>query len=517
MYKLFLVDDEIELIEGLKELVDWERNNIQICGEANNGIDALEKILTLKPDIVIMDIRMPKMSGLELLEKIYSKGLSIKCIILSGYDDFSYAKQALNLSAYNYLLKPCRPSEILEAVLDAKNKLIEERSKEKIIQANMLKELILKPFSNTETNDSIFISSFDYANLQVIILSIDHSTVIYNLFDNKDIDFLKESIKNITIETLDCLNIVNLFEEDSSLVLLIAPSSSLLSEAPVSTTLLKLKDLIRSSLGFSITIAVGTSVNKLEALNLSYSSCKKALEYKFFLGEGNIIYADNISHYNTASNPYPLDEELKLMSYLRTGSIDDIHSILERFYSRLCQGGIPRKKNIQSYSLSLLGSINKFCIESDIDINSISKLGSPFDVILQCETINELKNQLEIIISNIFDRINSTNKNNSLVKLALDFITKNYDKDITLETVAKEIHFTPGYVSQLFKQETGVNFLEFLHKYRIEKSKALLKNKLLKNYEVAYMVGYTNEKHFSKTFKRYTGLTPSQYKSSIVS
>jgi two-component system response regulator YesN len=518
MYKLFLVDDEIELVEGLKELVDWKNNDIEICGEANNGIDALEKILTLKPDIVIMDIRMPKMTGLELLEKLYSKALSIKYIILSGYDDFSYAKQALNLSAYNYLLKPCRPSEILGAVLEAKSKLIEERSKEKIIQTNVLKELILNPVSNNKTSyTSLSINNFEQDNLQIIILSIDHSTIIYNLFDNNDIDFLKDSIKNMTLETLDCLNIVNLFEEAYNLVLLIAPRSSFSSETQISAILLKLKDLIRSSLGFSITIAIGKTVDKLEAINLSYSSCKKALEYKFFLGEGNIIYSEHISSYNIVSNPYPLDEELKLMSYLRSGSIDDIHSILERFYSKLCKGGLPRKKTIQSYTLSLLGSINKFCIESDIDINSLSKPASPFDVILQCETINELKNQLEIIISNLFDKINNTNKNNSLIKLALDFITSNYDKDITLESVAKEIHFTPGYVSQLFKQETGINFLEFLHKYRIEKSKALLKNKLLKNYQVAYMVGYTNEKHFSKTFKRYTGLTPSQYKASIVS
>ena len=185
------------------------------------------------------------------------------------------------------------------------------------------------------------------------------------------------------------------------------------------------------------------------------------------------------------------------------------------FYDKLCNGGMPTKKNIQGATLSLLGSINKFCIDNDIDINALSKLSSPFDVVLQCETIDELKNQLELIISNIFAKTNPLNKNNSLIKLAINFITENYSKDITLESIAREIHLTPGYISQLFKQETGINFLEFLHKYRVEKSKELLKNKFLKNYEIAYMVGYTNEKHFSKIFKKYTGLTPSQYRASV--
>lgn len=108
MYKLFLVDDEIDLVEGIRTSIDWTSYDIEICGEADNGITALEKILLLNPDIIIMDIRMPKMNGLELLQNITSHKLKSKCIILSGYDDFSYAKKAIELNASNYLLKPCR-------------------------------------------------------------------------------------------------------------------------------------------------------------------------------------------------------------------------------------------------------------------------------------------------------------------------------------------------------------------------------------------------------------------------
>lgn len=532
MYTLFLVDDEIELVEGLKELIDWNSYDIQICGDADNGVSALEQILKIKPDIIIMDIKMPKMNGIELLENIFSKGLNSKCIILSGYDDFAYAKKAISLSACNYLLKPCRPSEILDSVLDAKNKLIEERLKDEllkkyegnlneylpIIKKNILQELILKPYARTKgSEENIALYNLKYENLLIFIISIDHSTLIYDLFSDSDMEFIKSSIKAIASEALNTVEYMDYFEEDDDIIVFLSFNNETAKSDTIILSLENIRNSIKAFLGFSVTLALGKAVNKLEDINSSYLNAKAALEFKFFLGDNNIIHSDYINGYKVVNNPYPIDEELKLINYLRTGAIEEIRPTLNNLYDKLCNGGMPTKKNIQGATLSLLGSINKFCIDNDIDINALSKLSSPFDVVLQCETIDELKNQLELIISNIFAKTNPLNKNNSLIKLAINFITANYSKDITLESIAREIHLTPGYISQLFKQETGINFLEFLHKYRVEKSKELLKNKFLKNYEIAYMVGYTNEKHFSKTFKKYTGLTPSQYRASVAS
>ncbi|HYE82087.1 MAG TPA: response regulator [Clostridia bacterium] len=252
MYKLLIADDETEILEGLRTIIDWESNGVTLCGEACNGIEALEMINRLSPDIMIMDIRMPLLDGLELLAKISQNGLPVKCIILSGYDDFYYAQKAIDLKAANYLLKPCRPKDILEAVLKVKAELDEKKQQEALF-----------------------------------------------------------------------------------------------------------------------------------------------IKYKLQLQE----------------NPPALTE--------------------------------------------------------------------------------------------------NTNK---LVKTAIDFIYSNYSKDITLDCIAKEIYITPGYLSQLFKQETGVNFLDFLNQYRIQKAKEYLTGSFLKNYEVSGKVGFKDEKYFSQVFKRYTGLTPSQYR-----
>lgn len=257
MYKLLIVDDETEILEGLRTIIDWENNGITVCGEACNGIEALEKVQQLSPDIMIMDIRMPLLDGLELLARISRCSLPVKCIILSGYDDFYYAQKAIDLKAANYLLKPCRPDDILEAVLKVTAELDEEKRQEAILQ--------------------------------------------------------------------------------------------------------KYRQQLQESL------------------------------------------------------PY------------------------------------------------------------------------------------------------------TNEKTNRLVKTAIDFIHFNYQSDINLDCIARKIYITPGYLSQLFKQETGVNFLDFLNQYRIEKAKEYLSGSFMKNYEIADKIGFKDEKYFSQVFKRYTGLTPSQYRDSCSS
>lgn len=269
MYKLLLVDDEREVIEGMKQLIDWEENDIVLCGEADNGAAAFEKALSLKPHIMVLDIRMPKVNGLELLYKLSEANIKIKFIVLSGYDDFSYAQQAINFNVVSYLLKPCRPTEILQAVLKAKTILVAENSKESISQQS--------------------------------------------------------------------------------------------------------------------------------------------------------------------------------------------------------------KRNLRDNAQAEL------CVE-DLEATS--------------EFSRHIRNKTK----------------NILIKTALDYIENNYSKDIDLETVAGHIYITSGYLSQLFKLETGINFLDYLNKFRIEKAKLLLGNRRFKTYEIAYKVGYSSEKYFSQMFKRYTGLSPKQFK-----
>jgi len=533
MYKLFLVDDEIDLVEGIRTSIDWTSYDIEICGEADNGITALEKILLLNPDIIIMDIRMPKMNGLELLQNITSHKLKAKCIILSGYDDFFYAKKAIELNASNYLLKPCRPKDILESVLDIIKVIEKENIKEDLLKKYQIefnenlptiKENFLKTILKNPIGDSYDIlnkfESFNInlrnSNLVVNIITLDYSTVLHELYSDVDIYNIKLSIKNFIKICMNELNFYEVLEDEDAIILVTSLDKKEDFNSYLLEVLNNIKNSIKLSLGFSVTIAIGSLVDSLTDINESYISANIAISSKFFLGDDRLITPDDINIIDYKPNSYPVNEELEIINSLRILDESSLKESIERFYIYLSSNGTPSKSHMKSATLSLLGSVYKFCIESDIDINSSSNRDfSAFDKILQCSTLSEIKDQIRLILNSIFYKINDIEKHNSLVKIAVNYITQNYNKDISLESISKQIYITPGYLSQLFKQEIGINFLEFVNKYRIEKSKEFLKDKTLKNYEIANLVGYSNEKHFSKTFKKYTGLTPTKYKDSI--
>jgi Response regulator containing CheY-like receiver domain and AraC-type DNA-binding domain len=527
MYKLFLADDEIDLIDGIKSLIAWEDYDIEIIGEADNGLDAFNCILKLNPEIIIMDIKMPKMTGLEVLEELTKRKIKSKCIILSGYDDFSFAKKAIELSASNYLLKPCKPSEILDVVLNVKNTLEIERSKEEMLNENILTlkeklftELILGNHNYTYNDLQSKLNLYNIQNtfnyLLVPIISLDYSSMIYDIYNEIDINSIKLSIKNLIFNNLSKIYTLELLDYKELIVMILFISDKYYSYGKIKSSLLSLKDAIKANLGFTVSIGIGDPVTNIREIDKCYKESYLAINSKFYLGDDILISIHDVNGTESKQNFYPVEEELAIINALRTGDNLIIDKYIEAFYSSLSKGGFPLKNYLQGSTLSLLGSVYKFCIENDINIALAStKDFSPFHRILKCQTINEIKDQVKLILDKIFNEINSNHKNNSLVSAAMNYIFNNYNKDISLETTAKVIYITPTYLSQLFKLETGVNFLEFLHSYRIEKSKELLKNRTLKNYQIANLVGYSNEKHFSKTFKKYTGLTPKQFRDSI--
>lgn len=533
MYKLFLVDDEVELIDGVKTLIDWKSNDIELCGEADNGITALEKIIMLLPDIIIMDIKMPKMDGLELLHEISKHNLKVKCIILSGYDDFSYAQKAIELKAANYLLKPCRPSEILEAVLKAKTVIEEELSIEKLLrsyklqlQENLpvLKEKLLRELINGTCKDySKAINKMELYDIKLLnkeqlvsIIKIDSANSLYKTYCADDIEAIKIGISNMALHIFSNLTNCEIFQNDEDILIVYSIDSKYISIDQIVTLLKDLKEKVKTSFDISVTIGVGNTSHSIEELWKSFKEASAAVDSKFFLGDDKVILFDDICLSLVDSNTYPLNEELAIINCLRTGNRLLLKEKTAAFYGFIHKFGTPSKRYVQWASIALLGSFHKFCIEANVDISSISNDSlTLFESIQTCETSCEVEKKVLSILNEMFNKIEEKENKNLLIKSAIDYIKENYSKDISLEVIAKQIYITPGYLSQLFKQSTGVNFLEFLNKHRIQKAKELLKNKFIKNYEIAGLVGYSNEKYFSQMFKRYTGLTPTQYKESI--
>lgn len=534
MINLLIADDEVEILEGIRSVIDWEAYDIRICGEASDGKSALELIYKLSPEVVLMDIRMPKLTGLQVLEEIHRNNLNTKCIILSGYDDFYYAQEAINLKATDYLLKPCQPDDILESVLRVKKAIEAEKLREtlfdkykssfdeniSILKEKLLRELVYNTYSDyaaLQDKMDLYKINLNKSNLLVTILHIDMLPESSKEFEQIDIETLKIAIKEIINKIIPKSFGKEIFQNNEDVVTIISHENQIDWYSASSKIFGEIKEAIENELQIITTIGVGGFVDNICNIFKSYSEATSAVDAKFFMGEGNVIFFNEISLKSLSSISYPLNEDMKILNCLSTGNIDKLKGSIDNYFKTLCSDSLISTEYVKYSCFALLGSILRFCLEKTTDINTI--FGNNLDWVSEikdCKTIVQLKETILKITCYVFDVINENKNTNHLIKSAVEYIKENYHEDIDLETIAKNIFITPGYLSLLFKQETGVNFLEYLHKYRIQKAKEYFHNKLLKNYEVSRMVGYANEKYFSQMFKRYTGLTPTQYKDSIL-
>lgn len=524
MYKLFIVDDEIDRIEAIKALIPWSDYKIEVCGEANNGMTAFELIKKLQPDIVISDIRMPIMDGLELFKKLKQENLKIKGIILSGYDDFEYAKKAINLNVIEYLLKPCKPEEILEAVVRASKMVEQELNSKNILESykvrydeslsqkrtELLKALVLgKNIKLEDIEKNIQMDNINKKNdkyFVIVIFSIDNKNKIT---DYKKVEELKSNIITLAKKQFIKETLVEAFENLEDIICIMFIDKSYYE----SNALLLNINNVKSEIGTSLTVGIGSLVKNIKDINKSYNLAVHALDASFFLGRNIVINLKDINPYTDMAGVYPINEELDIINCLSTGNKEFLTPSVENFYNKLCAGRLPSKRFLQKITISFCSRIYKFSLDKNINVKGIfdSEL-EIFDKLEEFETITELKIYICSVLNNVIDKIKEVSKKNVVIALAVEYITKNYNKEISLEVVSKELYISTGYLSLLFKQEMKVNFIDFISSYRIEKSKELLKDNKLKNYQVARQVGFNDEKYFSQLFKKHTGITPSQYR-----
>jgi len=529
MVRLLIVDDEEEIRTGIRDLIDWETNGIQVCGEASSGMEALKCVDETEPDIMLVDIRMPIMSGLEVIESLSSGKQHIKTIILSGFDDFLYAQKALKLGTFDYLLKPCRPEEILDTVLKAKALIEAERKKKEVLSRYklqlseslpILKEKFLtrlvkgeyKYIGNIKTKFEFFKMGIHPGNIKVGIVRIDDYFSMLNRFSNEDMELMKFAVKNITGELIGSRFNCDVFESNDDIIAIINIDEE--QKSSFQSILDEIRQKIKSFLGFAVSIGVGNYYSSIDDLQHSYDEALEALEIRFFSGEDCVIHYEDISCFEEMKNSFPLIEERDILNCIKFGNEKNLHLQFEAFFSEISSKSNSKEHFLKS-GMALLFSIYHLCIEKGIDTDEFWGQYSPFDEIAKLDTVGKLKAKLWDIVKFAYDKFNNKKNSNKLIELATKFIKQNYYKDIGLDTVAHEIYITPGYVSLLFKQSLGTNFVDYLHKTRIEKACEILKDIRLKTYEVSTSVGYNDEKYFTQIFKKYTGMTPTQYRDTL--
>lgn len=534
MLKVFIVDDEPIILQGLKKLIDWNQLGCKIVGEAFDGEEALEIIHEINPDIIITDLLMPELGGLDFIKKVNNMGNSPIIIILSGYGEFEYAREAIKNGVFEYLLKPVteehltdviqKVTKIIRGNRQSENKL--DRLKEQLsesmplLKEKFLLELLTGIIDNkNEIKRKAQLMDLDLeGNSYTVIAAELDNTLISNTNDNKDKLNLIKTVQNILKDVTGTNYKSYIVISDDKFYILLIGSGARLSPTEIINIASKVKCCLEAYLNLTATLSIGQGYSDILQAKKSFKDANLALNNKFFFGKDTIIHINKALTNKKCSAIYPEEEEKKVLESIR-----------------YCQGKDPAQLSgdiMQSFIHACGNNIDliyNFCFEFCVQINRmlsrmmeeipdfLPDLDSLEKEIRHNKTVNELNNWLKRIISLTEKKILDIRKSRvyDVIEDVKDYLNQNYSKDIKLNMVASRIYLSPTYFSALFKNKTGVNFYDYLVKIRMEAASKLLMDDTCKVYEVAQQVGYKSARCFSETFKRYFGVIPSTYKEKL--
>lgn len=531
MIKVFLVEDEIIMREGIRQTIEWEKEGFEFVGEASDGELAYPLIQKLKPDILITDIRMPFMDGLELSRLVKQELPEIKIIILSGYDEFEYAKEGITIGITDYILKPIAGAKLLEAVKKVGQLVLEEREFKKtfelehqeniqIARQKFFRELVFgKKSASLLLEEGRRIGMELGANRYNILLFqifIGEMVQGYSEEENAIIHDMENMIGHMQGVLMVGLGIEGwafIFKETT--------------EKPLETVqkefLTQLRNLMDQYKGIEYFGGVGQAVERLSELDQCFEEAGRAFSYRYLKRRNQIIKSSELSEqpYKEKESEFTSLEFNKLdrhivERFLKTGSKGEICRFLDRYFLSFGE------RNIRSLM---------FCQYVVMDVHFVAvallkelgykeeQLAEIFEDIQSMDTVfgssesskKYLKKILEITID-MRDAV-SQKKYHSLLEEAKSYIKQHFDDEaISLNSVAASVNMSPNHFSSIFSQETGQTFIEYLTFVRMERAKELLCTSSMKTAEIAYAVGYKDAHYFSYLFKKTQDCTPREFR-----
>ncbi len=502
--RIVIVEDENKTRNGLHHIIE-KYTSYEVVACESNGADGFEAICRLQPDMVITDIRMPVMSGLEMLEKLREKGMTTRVVLLTGYSDFEYARKSIQLMAEDYLLKPLNVEDILE-VLDRIN---EKDQQTKMMQVSE-EQLLFSALTQEEAESTICINRLEQR------LHIQAGDCI-SLFLLKNCSVIPESL-NEMISLLEgrlpdiCLSNYHIFHmPDRQHVLVVLLNCSNIEYIKKVFQM----NICPSLYDIGECMMVHREVDSLYNLKQVLLQMQDDFKYGFATEKYQILDQKFIASCKFDVITYPETLEQNLRKEIRDRNMEKAKKIAQCFSERIINGnGKPEYR--KDYTVRFL----LFAIQITQTIKGtkeIEYLGhSMLEKIMQCDTKDRLQYEYEKIMNQLLREENeSESADNGLILNVIEYIRLNYAKDISLSGVAEVVGITPEYLSKLFAKEMGTNFSTFLRNFRIRTAKNLLTDDKYKIYEVAEAVGFNDTKYFNKVFKSVVGISPSAFRKEI--
>lgn len=545
MYKLILAEDEEDVREGIIAQIDWAEYGFEVVDSAENGREATEAIDRLLPDVVVTDIQMPFMNGLQLAEWIRSRHPNTKIIILTGYDEFEYAQKAIKLQIDEYILKPFSSQELIDVLLKVKATIEAEIAEKEnvyvlsehyrkslpVLREQFLSSLVSRrlPLQEITDKSAEYGINLDGKQFQASVISIDYIRAgqsreaaagrPVSLRDTGDHNLQLFAILNIAEEICQKHGTGRVFIHRDEVVLLSVSKEPDETEITGHTfaILEEIRQNVQHFLKLTVTAGAGTVCQSASMLFNSFSDAMQALDYRLILGNNRVIWIEDVE---SRSNQMLVFDELTQQSLIRTiklGTVQELKEVMDELFGGLDTAHVSTQ-DYQIFLLEIITSILRVAKESgsetaDFMVPSMATLTD----MNKFNNMGEAKQWIINVCTGLMDSIASGRQSSykQLIDQAKEYIRSHYEEsDISIGRVCQHLHISTGYFSSIFKKEMKMTFVSYLLQIRLEAAKELLRSTELKAFEIAEKIGFADPNYFSFCFRKKYGQSPKEYKNS---
>lgn len=520
--KVAIVDDDRIIRRGLKSVIPWEEYGFLFVGEASDGEEGLALIEREQPQIVVSDIKMPFMDGLEMANIVRKKEWKTKIILLTGYEDFKYAHEAIKVKAFDYLLKPVETTHLIEKLNAARKEWQEENQKEKLIDETVPYQhrLFLNKWRVNEISNDEIDGKFN----QIILTPPNaHYYALYvrldSLYETENNGVhAKNEITHLSSQLLSTHSIKHevLYADQEDFCLLIALDSNSLLEAELLIKNLseELVAIVQANGQTTITVTRGRVSQNIYDLRHSLLEAQAAMNQRFRKGKNTAYSIDDIKLSSIEEVIDYQGFENELFQTIQLGLSGKVTTLFDNMQNLVLQNNHLTLEEILLLMLRINSLLFRDCSKWEQDWDKKRFIDTQKKLIMM-QTIEELFECMKGLAEDLSDyvRFQNINLKETIVDKAIICIRANYHvEDLSLQRVADVVHVSPAYLSSLFKAEKGFNFGECVLETRMKAAMQLFRETDLKTYEISEKIGYSNPRYFSSCFKKYTGHTPAEYK-----
>ncbi|HEX3027871.1 MAG TPA: response regulator transcription factor [Clostridia bacterium] len=514
MYKVFIADDDPNILEGIRHILRWEEFGIEIIGTASNGIKALEALKKESADILITDIKMPKMDGLQLIKSVRDTNPAARFIILSGYDDFEYLKESIKLGIENYILKPINPEELEKTITSTLDKISKDESERLkyitdmgIIRNNILYRWVTNTISESEFEERTGILDIDFGKPPYVVCTL-------RLLSQTGNHLLFADAEKIFTEKMSVSGSATVFCTPDGIIVSILGSGGSSSEKSFYERAVQecLEELGLMKIDYFFTW--GSIENDYRIIHRSYLNALELQQYSIILPKNSVLDYNLIQKNPVKAKLDDLISTSEISKFLSEKDKNALHLYIDKIFTciKSFEGITPSM--VKNFSVELLFSITNCTRIITLGKKSlINELDFTFTDLNKMQSIEDITGFIKAASSKLIDLTGEKHEKMSpLVRRLIHYISEHYSDDISLKTLSIQLNTNPNYLGKLFKAETSEYFSDYVNRIRIEKAKELLLCPANMTKDIAIHVGYNDVNYFYRAFKKYAEMSPSEFR-----